>query len=74
MQSWLHLPPHGKETIFTLVDAVLRDRREHKVAPCTTNDRDDGLDRRRWYGVCAKCGAKGFSSYKSFACPRCGNG
>jgi predicted RNA-binding Zn-ribbon protein involved in translation (DUF1610 family) len=41
--------------------------------PCKNNVRDDGLYERRWYCVCAKCGAKLFSSRKSFACPRCGN-
>jgi len=32
---------------------------------CKTIFRDDGLDRRRWYGVCAKCGAKVLSHLKS---------
>jgi hypothetical protein len=28
-------------------------------------------DKRRWYCVCSRCGAKAFSVRKSFACPRC---
>jgi ribosomal protein L37E len=28
-------------------------------------------DKRRWYCVCSRCGAKAFSVRQSFACPRC---
>jgi hypothetical protein len=49
-----------------------RDCREHEMALSPTNGRDDGLNGRRCYCVCLKCGAKVFSPSKSFACPRCG--
>ena len=50
---------------------VVHYRNRPVASSCAPVKLDGEEDKRRWYCVCSRCGAKAFSVRKSFACPRC---